>query len=78
MDIIGNNDISVANVTNRRIKEQDMIQLKLTPAEKAHLYLLLLNNETEGFCYGNQENWWKQHNKLKEKILELSKKKKGE
>ena len=55
-----------------------MIQLKLTPAEKAHLYLLLLNNETEGFCYGNPQHWWKQHDKLKEKILELSKKNKGE
>ena len=31
-----------------------MIELKLTPAEKTHLYLLLLNNETEGFVMETQ------------------------
>lgn len=50
-----------------------MKDLKLTKAEIAHLYLLLHYNEAEGTCWGNAEHWWKHHESIKEKILELVK-----
>ena len=48
-----------------------MKELKLTKPEIAHLYLLLVNNENENFCYGNPTDWWDKHLSIKEKIQEL-------
>lgn len=48
------------------------VQVTLTIAELNHIHGLLDMNEEEGWYFGNKEQYWKRHERLKEKLQDLS------
>lgn len=50
------------------MKSQGRAIIYLDPAELNHLQALVLGNEQNGEYYGPREQYWKRHERIKEKL----------
>ncbi len=51
-------------------KEKKVIHKRtFTMSEISHIVAVLMENEREGWHYGNQEQYWKRHQSILDKLL---------
>lgn len=49
--------------------EKEHKKPKFTDVEISHIVSVLMENEREGWYYGNKEQYWKRHQRILDKLL---------